>query len=189
MTIDAPVARAIRIVIFDADGVLTDGGVYVTDEIVGRSVQLRRFDIKDGIGIYMLRQAGIEPVIVSGRDSPALRSRADELQIDEVYQVHPFRKVRVVEEMLEERDLEWTQAACMADDLADVGLMERVALPASVPDAVDEVLERAVWRSESTGGSGAVREFAEELLTARGEWEELLHEYLEGTRGNRPDEV
>lgn len=178
--IDRETAERIRLVVLDADGVLTDGGIYVADGIEGRSYQLRRFHVQDGLAVYMLRAAGIEPVIVSGRDSPALRERARELQIREVHQVHPFEKVGVVEGLLEDRGLGWTDAACLADDLADIGVMEKVGLPAAVANAVPEVKERARWESRAAGGEGAVREFAEALLRARGAWEGLVERYLAG---------
>lgn len=181
--IEPDVARRIGLLVLDADGVLTDGGIYVADGVDGRPFQLRRFHVRDGLAIHLLREAGIEPVIVSGRDSPALRARARELGIDEVHQVAPERKVAVVEEMLDARELGWEEAASLADDLADAAVMERVALPAAVADAVSEVRERAAWVSETPGGHGAVREFTEALLTARGEWDEQVEAYVDRGRG------
>ena len=184
--IDPAVARAIRLVVLDADGVLTDGGIYVADGLDGRPFQLRRFHVRDGLGVVMLRRAGIEPIVVSGRDSPAVRARADELRIDEVHQVSPDRKVEVVGGLLEERGLGWEEAACVADDLADAALLERVGLPAAVADAVPEVLERADWVATRRGGDAAVREFVEALLEARGEWDGLVEAYLDA--GRRPED-
>ena len=183
--IEPGVAGAIRLVVLDADGVLTDGGIYVADGVDGRPFQLRRFHVRDGLGVVMLRRAGIEPVVVSGRDSPAVRARADELRIDEVHQVSPDRKVEVVERLLQERGLGWGEAACLADDLADAALLERVGLPAAVADAVPEVRERADWIATRRGGDAAVREFVEALLGARGQWDGLVEDYLDA--GRRPE--
>lgn len=182
--IDGNVARSARLVVLDADGVLTDGGIYVADGVEGRDFQLRRFHVRDGLAIHMLREAGVETAVVSGRDSPAVRARARELRIAEVHQVQPGRKVAVVAELLAERDLGWEATACLADDLADAALLERVALPAAVADAAPEVRERAAWIGERPGGHAAVREFVEALLRARGQWDDLVEAYVDaGRRG------
>jgi len=178
-------ARGLRLVVLDADGVLTDGGIYVADGVGGEPFQLRRFHVRDGLGLHLLRTAGIEPVIVSGRSSPAVRERAAELGIGEVHQVDATEKVEVVEGLLQARGLQWREIGCLADDLPDLALMERVGLPAAVADAADEVRRAARWCSTRPGGQGAVREFAEALLRARGEWEDRVEEYV--SRGRRPE--
>lgn len=183
--IDRAVATAIRFLVLDADGVLTDGGIYIADGVDGQPFGLRRFHVRDGVGIHLLRASGIEPVIVSGRSSAAVRARALELGIEEVHQVSPWDKVAVVEGLLEARGLEWAQAACLADDLPDLAVLERVRLPAAVADAAPEIRAQAAWCSELPGGTGAVREFAEALLRARGAWEERVAHYL---RRARPDD-
>lgn len=185
--ISREVAGRIRLVVLDADGVLTDGGVYVADGAGGEPFGLRRFHIRDGIAVHMLREADIEIAIVSGRDSPALRERARELGVEEIHQVSPYRKVEVVEELLEGRGLEWAQAACLADDLADIGVLERAGLPAAVADAVPEVRARAAWIGERPGGAAAVREFVEVLLRARGEWEPLVSRYVARLGSDGPE--
>ena len=185
--IDGETARRIRLLVLDADGVLTDGGIYVADGIDGEPFQLRRFHVRDGMAVHFLRKAGVEPVIVSGRGSPALRERARELGIEEVHQVPPHRKVPVVQRMLDERGLSWDEVASLADDLADAAVMERAALPGAVADAVAEVRERAAWVGETPGGRGAVREFTEALLRARGEWDRLAGDYIERSAGEVGD--
>lgn len=176
-------ARNVELVVLDADGVLTDGGIYVADGVGGEPFQLRRFHVRDGMAVHLLRQAGIEPVVVSGRDSPAVRDRARELRIDEVHQVTPWNKVPVIEGILDERALSWSRTACLADDLADIAVMEEVALPACVADAVPEIRSRADWIGQRPGGRAAVREFTEELLTARRQWDDVVEAYLERARG------
>ncbi|HKK08821.1 MAG TPA: hypothetical protein VKA44_08055 [Gemmatimonadota bacterium] len=181
--IDRESASRIRLVVLDADGVLTDGGIYVADGVDGEPFQLRRFHVRDGVGLHLLRRAGVEPVVVSGRSSPAVRARAAELGIEEVRQVSPWEKVGVVGGMLERRGLAWTEAACLADDLPDLAVLERVGLPAAVADAVPEVRARAAWCGELPGGAGAVREFVEALLRARGAWDGQVEAYVRRARG------
>lgn len=188
--IDPELARRIRVVILDADGVLTDGGIYVADgerEPFG----LRKFHVQDGLGIYMLRRAGIEVAVVSGKQSRAVRARAAELGVQEVHQVDAYDKLTVVEGILERVGAEWSETAYLADDLADLAVLREIGLPAAVPDAAREVREAAVWISRSGGGAGAVREFAETLLHAREEWTPLVESYLaqchERWRGSRDE--
>lgn len=170
-------AAAVRLLILDVDGVLTDGGIYWSDALAGEPVGLRRFHVRDGLGVHMLHREGIEVVLVSGKESEAVHRRARELQIEEVHQVDHRRKLVVVQELLDRRDLEWSEVACLADDLADLGLMRQAGLPAAVADGAEEIRDAAVWTSSRPGGHGAVREFAEALLKARGSWEDLVDEY------------
>ena len=183
MKISGEVARAIRLVVLDADGVLTDGGIYAGVGPNAEANDLRRFHALDGLGIHMLREAGLTVAIVSGRSSPAVALRAKELGIADVFQGVPFGKITAVEGMLSRNGWSWSEVAHVGDDLADLVLMERVGLPAAVANAVPEVKARAIWRGAVPGGSGAVREFAEALLRARGEWEQLVEAYVERGRG------
>lgn len=179
--IDPELARRIRVVVLDADGVLTDGGIYVADgerEPFG----LRRFHVRDGVGIHMLRRAGVHVAIVSGKLSRAVRARAADLGLEEVHQVDPYEKLPTVEALLERAGASWDEAAYLADDLADLAVLGEVALPAAVPGAAREVRAAAAWTSTAAGGEGAVREFAEALLDARGEWAPLVEAYVEEAR-------
>ena len=177
--IDPQVAGLIRLVVLDVDGVLTDGGIYVGDWPGKDAIELKRFDIQDGLGVKMLRWAGIEVAIVSGRVSGATTWRAQELGIDECHQDPDARKLPVVQKLLDDRGLGWEAAAMVADDLADLPILERVALPVAVSNAVPEVHAVSRWTTEAPGGRGAVREFARALLTARGEWDRLVREYCD----------
>ena len=177
--IDPQVAGRIRLVILDVDGVLTDGGVYVGAQPGQDPIELKRFDIQDGLGVKMLRWSGIEVAIVSGRVSEATAWRAQELGIDECHQDPDAKKLPVVQKLLDDRGLGWEVAAMVADDLADLPILERVALPVAVSNAVPEVHAVSRWTTEARGGQGAVREFARALLTARGEWDGLVREYCD----------
>lgn len=182
MEISGKVARAIRLVVLDADGVLTDGGIYAGVGPNAETYDFRRFNAQDGLGIHMLREAGLTVAIVSGRNSPAVALRARELGIADVFQGIPFGKITAVEGMLSRTGWSWSEVAHVGDDLADLALMERVGLPAAVANAVPEVKARATWCGAVSGGSGAVREFVEALLRARGEWEQLVEVYVERSR-------
>ena len=177
--IDPQVAGRIRLVVLDVDGVLTDGGVYIGAVPGQDAIELKRFDVQDGLGVKMLRWAGIEVAIVSGRVSEATARRAEELGVDECHQDPGAKKLPVVQKLLDDRGIGWEEAAMLGDDLADLPVLERVALPVAVPNAVAEVHAVSHWTTEAPGGRGAVREFAYALLTARGEWDRLVREYCD----------
>ncbi len=175
-------AEGIRIVVLDVDGVLTDAGVYIGATGRGEHVELKRFDIQDGIGIRFLKEAGIRVIVVSGRVSPATAIRADELGI-ECHQDPDADKLPLVKRLLDEARVSWREVAMMGDDLADLPLLRTVGLPVAVANAVTEVRDVASWTTSIRGGSGAVREFARALLMARGEWSGLVEEYCEARSG------
>ena len=177
-TMDPELAGRIRVVILDADGVLTDGGIYVSDG-EREPFEGRRFHVHDGVGMLMLRRAGIVVAIVSGKLSEAVRSRAAGLGLEEVHQVDPHDKLPTVEAVLERAGADWDDTAYLADDIADLPVLGQVGLPCAVANAAREVREVAAWTSQVPGGSGAVREFAEALLEARREWTPLVEAYVE----------
>ncbi|MEO5509900.1 MAG: phenylphosphate carboxylase subunit delta, partial [Longimicrobiales bacterium] len=136
--IDAAVARSIRLVILDVDGVQTDGGLYIGGSGHGEKIELKRFDIQDGLGIKLLLLAGIKVALVSGRSSPANRHRAEDLGVP-WYEGPGGRKLEVVERVNAEHGVNWTGVACVCDDLADLPILTRAALPVAVANAVPEV--------------------------------------------------
>jgi len=180
--IDPEVARAVKLVSLDVDGVLTDGSFALRG---GGDEESRRFSVLDGLGIHLLCQAGLEVAFVSGKRSPAVEARARDLGVTEVHLGSPHGKVAAVEGILKRNGWEWRQVAHLGDDLADVALLERVGLPAAVANAEPEVAALASWRGRVRGGQGAVREFARALLVARGEWEEQVNRYV--ARGRAPN--
>lgn len=163
-------AAAIRLVCLDVDGVMTGGGVTIGAAEAGSRLELKRFDITDGIGVKALQANGIEVAIVTGRTSDAVRLRAGELGVKECHQGASTTKQQVVAAILERRGLAWDAAAFLGDDLVDVPVMRHVGLPAAVANAVAEVRAEARWIARRAGGRGAVREFAEAILRARGQW-------------------
>jgi len=171
-------ARRIRLLALDVDGVMTDGGIYLGATDAGERVELKRFDIQDGLGIRLVREAGIKVAIVTGRESHAVRLRAEELEVDEVHQDRSAAKLKIFEEMLARLEIGWNETAFIGDDLPDLAILRRVGLPAVVGNAAADARACAAWTAQAHGGRGAVREFAEALLSARGEWAGRVEAYV-----------
>ena len=175
------VARRIKFVGLDVDGVLTDGGIYLGTAASGDAEQrfeFKRYDIQDGLGIHFLRQAGIKVGIVTGRVSESVRLRARELGVDDVSQDATAQKVGPFLEMIARHSIDKADAAFLADDFPDLPVLQVVGLPVAVGNAVPEVRALAKLRLTRNGGFGAVREFAELLLKARGEWKSVSEAYV-----------
>ena len=175
--IDPALARRIKLVGFDVDGVLTDGGIYLGD-VGGTALEFKRYDIQDGLGIYFLRKAGIRCAIVTGRVSESVRLRARELGIDDVAQDAHAMKLPAFLAMLERHGLSPEETAFVGDDFPDMAVLRTVGLPVAVGNAVPEVLRETSLHLSREGGRGAVREFAELLLKARGEWDAVSDAYV-----------
>ena len=170
-------ARRVRLLGLDVDGVLTDNGVYI-GPVAGSRVELKRFHIQDGLGLILLKTAGLPVVWVSGRSSEATALRAAELRVEELVQVPGPRKAPAFEEVLQRHGIRWEEAAFVGDDLADLPILRRVGLPIAVANAVAEVKQVAAYVTQAAGGHGAVREVVETLLRARGEWSDILDRYF-----------
>jgi 3-deoxy-D-manno-octulosonate 8-phosphate phosphatase (KDO 8-P phosphatase) len=125
----------------------------------------------------MLQWGGVKVALVSGRQSVASQIRADELQI-ECHMSPAGEKIEAASALLERHGVGWGEVACVCDDLADIPLMKRAALPVSVANGIPEIKALAKWVTRVRGGDGAVREFAEELLKARGDWVRLVDDYV-----------
>jgi 3-deoxy-D-manno-octulosonate 8-phosphate phosphatase (KDO 8-P phosphatase) len=179
-------ARRVRLVILDVDGVMTDGGVYIGQTRSGEAIELKRFDTMDQLGVKMLVWSGLPVVLVSGRASHATKLRAEELGVD--YHEGPGgHKLAIVERLLAQHGASWDVTACVCDDLADLPVLRRAGLAVAVADAAPEVKAAAHWQTRRGGGRGAVREFAEALLGARGEWARLVDEYCAAREGAAAD--
>jgi 3-deoxy-D-manno-octulosonate 8-phosphate phosphatase (KDO 8-P phosphatase) len=170
-------AERIRLVVLDVDGVLTDGGIYMGRTAAGETVEYKRFEITDQLGIKLLQWAGFEVVFVSGRVSGASQARAAELGCA-CYEGPGGHKLAIVERLQTEQGVGWEETACICDDLADVPILARAALPVAVANAVPEVRAVARWQTRRGGGHGAVRELAEALLRARGEYPQRITDYV-----------
>lgn len=171
-------ARRVRLVIFDVDGVLTDAGVYMGAGQGGPPIELKRFDIQDGIGVKMLMWAGIEVAWVSGRVSEATALRARELGVDECHQEPNAFKLGVVKDLLRRKGVSWEEVAMVADDIPDLAVFTKVGLKAAVGNATAPVKRVADWTATARGGRGAVREFCDALLDARGELAGVIERYV-----------
>jgi len=168
-------ASAIRVLLLDVDGVLTDGALYFGAE----GELFKRFNTLDGHGLKMLQRFGITPAVVTGRGSAALRARLAALGIVHArYDIDD--KAPAAEEILAELGLAWGQAAVMGDDWPDLPMMLRAALGFAPANAHPEVLGRADIITRLGGGAGAVREVCDLLLTASGQYPELLASYTGG---------
>lgn len=162
-------ALKIKLVFLDADGVLTDGSINMND----RGEEIKSFDTKDGLGLRMLISAGIEPVIISGRKSDALKHRAGELGIREVHMGVADKKDRC-KQIIGSKGLSKQSICCVGDDLPDLAMFSEAGLNIAVADAAYEVREAADLVTKCKGGHGAVREVCEWLLKCQEKWPEML---------------
>lgn len=184
--ISAEVANRIALVAFDVDGTLTDNGVYIgsaTGDVAGDRIELKRFDVQDGLGLVMLRRAGITVAFISARHSASTMLRARELGVHHVKQGQGLRKVPTLRALGEELDIPIEAMAFMGDDLADIAVMQLVPVSAAPANAVQEVKDVATVQLSRAGGRGAAREFAEMLLRARGQWDAMVATYVAESSG------
>jgi 3-deoxy-D-manno-octulosonate 8-phosphate phosphatase (KDO 8-P phosphatase) len=171
----------IRLAIFDVDGVLTDGRIYIS----GAGEDFKAFNTLDGHGLKSLQQVGIVPVVITGRDSPAVRRRVADLGLDHaVYGVRD--KLAAAEPLLASLGVGWGEVAAMGDDWPDLPLMTRAGFACAPPGAHAEVLAVAHHVTRAAGGHGAARECCDLLLMASGHYEGLLHAHHATLDGGRP---
>ena len=165
--------KGLKLLILDVDGVLTNGSVIYND----KGEETKVFDVKDGLGIRLLMEAGLIVCVATGRRSEALHHRCRNLGI-----VHIFDGVRdkasVLDLILDRTCVSAEETACIGDDLPDLPLMQRVGLAIAVADAHETVLEHADMVTSAKGGRGAVREVSESILKARGLWKNILERFL-----------
>lgn len=165
-------AQGIRVAFFDVDGVLTDGGVFLSE--TGESV--KRFHILDGLGLKLLQRAGITPAVITGRDSPGLRRRLEALAVNHVHYGVELKRA-AAEATLAELGADWSQAAAIGDDWPDLPVLRRCAFACAPPNAHIEVQAVAQYITRAAGGAGAAREFCDVLLVASGRYNALLEGY------------
>jgi len=166
----------IRHVIFDVDGVLTDGRIIYDD----RGREMKFFDVKDGHGIKMLMRAGIGVILLTGRTSRVVDCRARDLGITDVYQ-GARDKIAVFERILETKGIRPEHTACVGDDITDIPLMEKTGFSFAVADAVPLARRYADYVTRRKGGRGAAREICELILRQQGKWEEIVARYMNFT--------
>lgn len=166
-------AKAVRLLILDVDGVLTDGRLYYADD----GVELKTFNIQDGLGLRMLDASGVAIAIVSGRRSKAVELRAENLGVQHVFQ-GVSDKLSVFQQLLIRLSLGAHSAAAIGDDLPDLPVLRRCGLSACVPEAPALVRERVHYVTQERGGHGAVREVCELIMEAQGSLEARLREFM-----------
>ena len=167
-------AARIELIIFDVDGVLTDGALYLDDE--GR--ESKAFNSRDGHGMVMLREAGIPMAVITGRTSELVRIRMENLGIQHLYQGQRDKRPAFAD-LLVKTGLDPDQTAYVGDDVVDLPVMSRVGLAIAVQDAHAFVKQHAHWITPNPGGRGAARDAAELILEARGLLPSLLESYLQ----------
>jgi 3-deoxy-D-manno-octulosonate 8-phosphate phosphatase (KDO 8-P phosphatase) len=159
----------IKLLLLDVDGVLTDGGIIYTDS----GEQIKVFNSRDGLGIRLLQDAGIQVGIVTGRSSNAVRHRCENLGIDLLFD-GITDKSSVLQEICDRTKIRAADIAFVGDDLVDLPLFACVGVSIAVGDAHEVVRKRADWVTEAVGGSGAVREICDEILKSKGLFDSIV---------------
>ena len=166
-------AKKIRLLLLDVDGVLTDGRI-----IIGSyGDEIKNFDVKDGLGVVLLRKAGLRSAIITARSSRIVKIRARHLGIGKIYENHykikSLRNIKIRFRVKEE------EICFVGDDLIDISILKRVGFAVTVPNAIKETKDAAHYITQNPGGQGAVREVCEIILKAQGKWEKVTKRYFE----------
>ena len=173
LIIAAEKAKKLKLLILDVDGVLTDGKLFFDNQ----GNEYKSFHARDGHGIKLLRQTGVEVAVISGRKSNSVALRMKNLGIEHVYQGHENKRAAFIE-LIEKIGITPEQAAHVGDDLLDLPIMMRVGLAIAVSDANFAVKQRADWCTTLPGGHGAVREVCDFIMQAQGHFDEVVDAYL-----------
>jgi len=155
----------VQLVVFDVDGVLTDGRIFKSES----GEEWLAFQVRDGMGITRLKQEGIEVAVLSGRTSGAMMARAKELGLEMIH-MGKTDKAPAIESIAQEAQVDLSSIAFVGDDLLDISAMEKVGLAVAVADAAEDVKNVAHLVLDTPGGMGAARELAEKILKAKGRW-------------------
>ncbi|EKD54479.1 MAG: hypothetical protein ACD_60C00079G0032 [uncultured bacterium] len=166
-------AEAIRLVIFDVDGVLTAGELFYGPT----KIELKAFHVQDGQGMKMLQQSGVTIAIITARQSEAVSQRMDDLKISHVYQ-NQSDKLAAYEKLKESLKLDDKQIACVGDDLPDLPLLRRAGLSVTVPNAPIIMQEHAHWVTRAASGNGVAREVCDLIMRAQNTYQPLIEHYL-----------
>lgn len=166
-------ASQINVLLMDVDGTMTDGGVALLSQSDGSALEIKTFDAHDGQGLTLAHTAGIRTGCITGRESPALLRRANEMKMEFVYMKQPT-KIPAYEEILRKTGLPESAVAYVGDDLPDLPVMRRVGLAIAVGDAVLEVKKAAHFTTRAVAGRGAIREAIELIIKSKGIWAEMI---------------
>jgi len=165
--------KDIRLLLLDVDGVLTDGSIIYDDQ----NIETKVFNVKDGLGIRLLLNAGIQVGVITGRASKALKNRCANLGIENLYDgIHD--KVSALDTVLKKTGVKIGETAFIGDDLPDLSVLKKVGVSIAVRDAEETVRKHADIVTNAKGGDGAVREICEAILKAKGLWEDIVDSFL-----------
>jgi len=167
-------AAQVKLVIFDVDGVLTDGSLFLGDD----GLEYKAFNSRDGHGMKMLQQSGVMVAIITGRTSKVVEYRMQSLGIEHVYQGQHDKRIAFAE-LLDKLNLSTDEVAYVGDDVVDLPVMSKVGLAIAVQDAHPMVLKHSHWQTPSCGGRGAGRDVCEMLMEAHGVLQAELDSYLQ----------
>ncbi|HVP52863.1 MAG TPA: HAD hydrolase family protein [Terriglobales bacterium] len=192
-------ARRIKLLLFDVDGVMTDGKLWFFPSLIPqtsrggsggasdfdtvRRIEAKGFHAHDGTAISLARLGGLKTGLITRRSSETVALRARDLKLDYAYQ-GAMVKIQVFEEILAKEKITATEVAYIGDDVIDLPIMRRCGFAIAVANARDEVKQEAHWVTPHAGGDGAVRDAVEYILKAQGSWEAAVKQYLE--RGDAP---
>lgn len=151
--------KTVKLLSLDVDGILTDGGLYYTET----GEELRKFNVKDGMGMKNARAAGVELCIISASTTNAIQERGKRLGLTHVY-TGAKNKIEILQKICDELNISLENVAHMGDDLNDISIMEKIGTPITVGDAMEEVKRKTVYITQKNGGQGAVREICDLLV-------------------------
>jgi 3-deoxy-D-manno-octulosonate 8-phosphate phosphatase (KDO 8-P phosphatase) len=174
-------AKKIKLLLMDVDGVLTDGKFYYVPRPGGGMLETKGFDSRDGLGLRLAHHYGLKTGIITGRGSPVIEARAKDLGIHFLQQ-NALEKIDPYHRICSAAQVKDDEVCYVGDDLTDLPLLTRVGLGVCVANADDFVRKYAHFCTVRAGGSGAVREAIELILTAQGKWDGILKSYLKGDR-------
>ncbi|MCG8325999.1 MAG: 3-deoxy-manno-octulosonate-8-phosphatase KdsC [Thiotrichales bacterium] len=166
-------AGRIKLVVFDVDGVLTDGSLYLGED----GNEFKAFNVKDGLGMVMLRQSGCQLAVITARRTSIVADRMATLGINHVYQGQDDKRMALLD-LAKQLNLQPEAILYVGDDLIDLPAMRIAGLPVAVADAHAEVKQHALAITDANGGHGAAREVCEFVLSAQGRWQAILEDYL-----------
>lgn len=165
-------ARRVKLLLLDVDGVLTDGRIIYDS----RGRDLKFFDVHDGLGVYVLKKAGIKTILITAKGSRTIKPRARDMQVEEVFaDISP--KTSVLDKILKKYKVDIVEVCFAGDDLVDLCLMKKVGFPIAVFNACPEIKQAASYITIREGGRGAVREIAELILKSQNKWNDIVKAY------------
>ena len=165
-------AKKVKLLLLDVDGVLTDGRIIYDSK--GRDMKF--FDVHDGMGVYLLKKAGIKTILITAKGSRAIKPRARDMRVEEVFEnITP--KTLVLDKILKKYNVAIDEICFVGDDLVDLCLLKRVGFAVAVCNAAIEIKQNSCYITSREGGRGAVREVAELILKAQGKWQEAIGDY------------